>query len=69
MTTTDELVDVEISGSGTVYLVKPVTERAEQWIQDNVAGETTYLGDALAVEHRYIFDLAEGMAEDGLIVR
>ena len=46
---------------GTVFLFTPHTEKAEQWIAENVVGEATYFGGALVVEHRYARDLAVGM--------
>ena len=64
--------DVHVSGGGTVYLVHPLTQAAKDWIQEHVGqpGEdVSYLGDALAVEHRYVGDLVAGMQADGLVVR
>ncbi len=59
-------VDVRVVNEGTVFLFRPMTKRAEQWIKENVAGDPMWFGDSLAVEHRFAFDLAEGMQGDGL---
>jgi hypothetical protein len=53
---------------GTVALVQPLTERARTWIDENVSEESQWLGNNLAVEHRYISGLLDGMYRDGLTV-
>ena len=60
------MVDVSVENHGSIFLFRPLTEAAEQWIQDNVSDEAQYFGTALAVEHRYARDLAQGMLEAGL---
>jgi len=61
-------VDVEIAGGGTVYLFQPLTQAAQDWIAENVVGETTYFAGGLAVEHRYAANVADGMRHDGLVL-
>ncbi len=58
--------DVAVSGSGTVYLFHLLTETARHWVDCHVAEDRQTLGAALAVEHRYVADLAYGMRTDGL---
>lgn len=60
--------DVRIEGGGTVYLFRLLTQAAREWVEEHVVGETTWMGDALAVEHRYAGALADGMLADGLVV-
>ena len=62
------MIDVTVRDEGTIFLVTPQTEVASVWIEDHVSGESTYFGRSLVVEHRYIRDLAIGMAADGLSV-
>ena len=50
------------------YLVEPLTPAAEEWLAENIGEESTWWGNSLAVEHRYIEDLLEGMAGDGLTI-
>lgn len=65
----EEVVDVEVSGSGTMYLVTPLTDAAKQWVEENVPLESwQWLGRSFGVEHRYIGNLVEGMLGDGLNV-
>lgn len=62
--------DFIVSGRGgdTVFLLTPITIQAREWIDENVSEERTNFGDGIAVEHRYIVDLVEGIQRDGLVV-
>lgn len=61
--------DVIVTGGGTTYLFDPITQRAKDWVNDNVHAEPyQFFGGALAVEHRYIGDLVAGARGDGLNV-
>jgi len=60
--------DFTIAGGGTVYLLCPNTEAAHDWIADNI-GEHQSLGKNVAVEHRYISNIVDGIRGDGLTVQ
>lgn len=61
--------DVRIQNEGSIFLFHPLTEAAKQWMQEHVlSDEAQFFGKALVVEHRYAGHLAEGMANDGLVV-
>jgi hypothetical protein len=60
--------DVELSFHGSINLIKPITEAAQDWIDENVAEGALFFGRALAVEPRYADDIVEGMIDDGLAV-
>ncbi len=62
-------VDFEISGGGTVYLLRPLTGAAHAWIAEHLPTDALRLGDAVAVEWRYIGDVVGGAIADGLRVR
>lgn len=52
----------------SIYLIRPVSDAASSWIDEHVQPEPwQWLGGALAVEHRYIDALVEGMEADGLV--
>lgn len=52
-----------------MYLIRPITEIAKQWVRDNVNLEPwQWLGRAFAVDHHYVGDLVEGMMGSGLAV-
>lgn len=62
--------DVETNNQGSIVLVRPVSEAAKAWIDENVAdnGGLLWWAGALAVGHQYVCELIEGMVNDGLIV-
>jgi hypothetical protein len=62
-------IDFEISSGGTVYLLRPLTPAAPAWIPEHLPGDALRLGDAVAVEWRYIGYVVGGAIADGLRVR
>jgi len=64
--------DFSIEGEGrfcSVYLLRPLTPAAFDWIEGHIPEDAQRLGNAIAVEHRYIGAIAEGIVADGLEVR
>lgn len=57
--------DVLINNHGSIITFMPMTERAENWIADNVP-DPLYFGHALCCEPRFAENLAMGMQESGL---
>ena len=60
--------DFVVSGGGSVYLVHPLTDDARSHLLRVVGEEAQFLGNAVAVEHRYIADFVAALAEDGFTV-
>jgi hypothetical protein len=52
----------------TLFLFRLNTEKASDWVADNVQPDAQFFGDALVVEPRYARELASGMLADGLEV-
>lgn len=50
---------------GGLVTLTPLTQRASAWLQSQVDDEATWLGDALVVEERYFFAIADGIMEAG----
>ena len=64
-----EAVDVEINHCGSVVMFAALTQKSLAWIEENVSLESwQWMGNAIAVDPRYVMNLAEGMRADGLIV-
>lgn len=61
--------DVSIENCGTLFLFRAETERGKEWINLHIPSDATYWAGQLVVEHRYAYDLAEGMANDGLALQ
>lgn len=61
--------DVVVENHGSIFLFTLRTARARRWVDQHVQEDAQWWAGRLAVEHRYAWDLAQGMAADGLRVR
>jgi hypothetical protein len=55
--------DVVVYNHGSVHMVHPLTQEALYWLEENTNGQ--WLGNRLAVEPRYTYNLLMGMEEAG----
>jgi hypothetical protein len=60
------VIDFVVRGEGTIWLFNPLTPAAFQFLSEHIQEDAQYLGDSLAVEHRYVYDLLLGLREHGL---
>lgn len=60
--------DFTVYGGGTVYMLNPQTRAAKAWARKHLPQDALTLGPAIAVEHRYIGDIVDGIVNDGLTV-
>jgi hypothetical protein len=61
--------DFRVTYHGTLTTITPLTDRCREWVETNVEIEPWQrFGNAIAVEPRYVEQLAEAMIEDGLVV-
>jgi hypothetical protein len=49
----------------SVYLITPLTTECGEWLSENVSEDAMYLGRSLAVEHRYVKGIVEGLIQEG----
>ena len=54
----------EIINQGSLTLVKPLTEFAQEWWKDNVDDDAQMMGQYFVVEPRYLQNILEGFAAD-----
>ena len=60
--------DVLVRDAGTLFTFCPLTERAKEWIADNVQSESwQWFGNVLVVERRYALALLGGIAGAGMV--
>jgi len=60
--------DVLVRHEGTVFLFCPLTPQAREWIDEFVQSDAQWFGNALVVEHRYAWGLAQFMKDKGLVL-
>ena len=61
--------DVNIENHGSLVLIRPLTEAASDWLDENISEDAQHFGGAVVVEPRYVEAIVEGMQNDGLEVR
>jgi len=61
------MTDVQFRNEGSIWLATPLTDAAREWIAEHIE-DATYFGPSLVIEHRYVPDIVQGMANDGLEV-
>ncbi len=61
--------DFELSGHGSLYLLRPLTPAAHAWVDEHLPDDATWWCGAVVVEHRYIGLIIGGAIGDGLVVR
>jgi len=54
---------------GSIFLLRPLNQSAQTWIEENLPSDVQRFGNGVAVEHRYIWPILEGIQNDGLAVR
>ena len=64
-----ETVHFEVENHGSIWLFRPLTDPAMDWVNENLPEDAMWFGDAVAIEHRLIGAIVEGAANDGLRVR
>ena len=61
--------DIRVENHGSLFLLRPRTKRAACWLDEVIAEDAQYWGDAVVVEPRYVAEIVNGAREDGLEVR
>jgi hypothetical protein len=61
--------DFEVENHFSLYLLRPLTTEAWDWIEEHLSTDCNWFANAVAVEHRYIADIVNGIRADGLSVQ
>lgn len=54
---------------GSVFLLRPVTPAAFEWIESHLCSDRQVFGNAIAIETRFVWPIILGIQDDGLEVR
>ena len=60
--------DIWILPQGTISVVRPLTEKASEWLTQHFQNDSHWCGPALVVQHQCLADLLNQMTESGLRV-
>jgi hypothetical protein len=66
--TSNDGPDFRCENHDSLFLLFPLTESAQCWIEDHLQSDAQWFGNAVAIEHRYIWAILEGIQNDGLAV-
>jgi len=61
-------VDFRCENHGSIFLLYPVSQFAQIWIEGNLPSDVQWFGQAVVVEHRCIWAILAGLQDDGLVV-
>ena len=61
-------VDFFSENHGSIFLLRPISPAAFLWIHENLPSDRQMFGNALAVEHRCIWAILDGIQEAGMVV-
>jgi hypothetical protein len=61
-------IDFEVQDHGSIFLLRPITDVAHDWIEQHLPDHALRWCDAIVVEHRYIGPIVGGAIGDGLVV-
>jgi hypothetical protein len=64
-------VDFILEDHSSIFLLRPQNDQAIAWVDEHIGADNGYQPHypTVVVEHRYIADIVEGIANDGLEVR
>ena len=62
-------IDLLFENHGSLFLIRPVSQPGQLWLDENVGDENTLtFGGAIVCEPRYVEAIAHGAVEAGLAV-
>ena len=66
---TDPQADFRVTYHGTITTITPLSDACREWLEENVEIEPWQrFGNGIAIEPRYVEQLAEVMIEAGLVI-
>ena len=60
--------DITVINHGSLMGLCPATTAGEQWLAENLPGDTPCLGKTRFCEPRFIVDIFQGAQADGLVI-
>jgi hypothetical protein len=61
--------DFVCENHGSIFLLRPLSQSAQSWIEENLPSDAQWFGNGVVVEHRFIWAILEGIQNDGLAVQ
>jgi len=61
----DERMQALLENHGSIYLLKPLSDSARDWLRNTAPDEAQFWSDALVIEPRYVRGVIEAFEEAG----
>ena len=61
-------VDFLCENHGSLFLLFPLSQSAQSWVEEHLPTDVQWFGNAVVIEHRYVWTILEGIQNDGLAV-
>lgn len=58
--------DIVVTDHGSIFLLLPTSPLGKWWLNENIDPDAQKMGDAVAVEHRYVKPIVTGAQQAGL---
>ena len=60
--------DFRCENRGSLFLLFPLSQSAQSWVEEHLPTDAQWFGNAVVIEHRYVWAILEGIQNDGLAV-
>lgn len=61
-------LDFRCENHGSLFLLFPLTQSAHSWIEEHVPSDVQWFGNAVIIEHRYVWTILVGIQDSRLTV-
>ena len=66
--TRSDAPDFHCENHGSLFLLFPLTASAHSWIEEHLPEDVQWFGNAVVIEHRYVWTILDGIQNAGLAV-
>lgn len=63
-----EVGQFQLENHGSLFLVRPLNDAAREWLQRTAPEDAQFMGEAMAVEPRYVQGVTDAIEADGGVV-
>lgn len=62
------MTDFRFTNHGSITILTPLTEAAQEWVDENLPEDALGFGGGVVIEPRYAGSILEGLQDDGLTI-
>ena len=61
--------DFSVENHLTIVMLRPLSDAARNWVEENLPEDRQTFGNAVVIEHRFAADILRGIVNDGLTLQ